>query len=34
MTLEREPSKKKHRTDTNKDANKIKSDNFTMSNKE
>ena len=34
ITLERKPSKKKQRTDTKKDANKIKSDNFTMSSKE
>ena len=31
MTLEREPSKKKQRTDTKKDAKRIKSDNFTRS---
>ena len=29
MTLERKPSKKKQRTDTKKDAKRIKSDNFT-----
>ena len=29
ITLEREPSKKKQRTDTKKDAKRIKSDNFT-----
>ena len=34
ITLEKEPSKKKQRTDTNKDAKKIKSDNFTRSNRE
>jgi hypothetical protein len=34
ITLEREPSKKKQRTDTNKDAKRIRSDNFTRSNKE
>ena len=32
--LEREPSKKKQRTDTKKDTKKIKNDNFTRSNKE
>jgi hypothetical protein len=31
---EREPSKKKHRTDTKKYAKRIKGDNFTRSNKE
>ena len=30
----REPSKKKQRTDTKKDAKRIKSDNFTRSNRE
>ena len=34
ITLDRKPSKKKQRTDTKKDAKKIKSDNFTRSNKE
>ena len=34
ITLERKPSKKKQRTDTKKDAKKIKSDNFTRSNRE
>ena len=34
ITLERKPSKKKQRTDTKKDAKRIKSDNFTRSNKE
>jgi len=34
ITLEREPSKEKHRTDTKKDAKRIKSDNFTRSNRE
>jgi hypothetical protein len=34
ITLEREPSKKKQRTDTKKDAKRIKSDNFTKSNRE
>ena len=34
ITLEREPSKKKQRTDTKKDAKRIKSDNFTRSNRE
>ena len=33
MTLEREPSKKKPRNDTKKAAKRIKSDNFTRSNK-
>ena len=33
ITLEREPSKKKQRTATKKNANKIKSDNFTRSNR-
>ena len=33
-TLERKPSKKKQRTDTKKDANKIKSNNFTGGNRE
>ena len=33
ITLERELSKKKQRTDTKKDAKRIKSDNFTSSNK-
>ena len=32
ITLEREASKKKQRTDTKKDAKRIKSDNFTRSN--
>ena len=32
MTLERNPSKKKQRTDTKKDAKRIKSDNFTSCN--
>ena len=31
ITLEREPSKKKQRTDTKKEANRIKSDKFTRS---
>jgi hypothetical protein len=31
---EREPSKKKQRTDTKKDENRIKSDNFTRDNRE
>ena len=31
---EREPSKKKQRTDTKKDAKKIRSDNFTRNNRE
>ena len=34
ITLEREPSKKKQRTETKKDAKRIKSDNFTRSNRE
>ena len=34
MTLEREQSKKKQRTDTKKDAKRIKSDNFIRSNRE
>ena len=34
ITLERKPSKKKQRTDTKKDAKRIKSDNFTWSNRE
>ena len=34
ITLEREPSKKKQRTDTKNGAKRIKSDNFTRSNKE
>jgi hypothetical protein len=34
ITLEREPSKKKQRTDTKKDAKRIKNDNFTRSNRE
>ena len=34
ITLEREPSKKKQRTDTKKDAKRIMSDNFTRSNRE
>jgi hypothetical protein len=34
ITLERKRSRKKQRTDTKKDANKIKSDNFTRSNRE
>jgi hypothetical protein len=34
ITLERKPSKKKQRTDTKKDAKRIKSDNFTRSNRE
>ena len=34
ITLEREPSKKKQRTDTKKDAKRIKSDNFTRGNRE
>ena len=34
INLEREPSKKKQRTDTKKDAKRIKSDNFTRSNRE
>ena len=33
-TLEREPSKKKQRTDTKKDAKRIKSDNLTRGNRE
>ena len=33
-TLERKPSKKKQRTYTKKDAKRIKSDNFTRSNRE
>ena len=32
--LERKPSKKKRRTDTKKDAKRLKSDNFTRSNRE
>jgi hypothetical protein len=34
ITLEREPSKKKQRTDTKKDAKRITSDNFKRSNRE
>ena len=34
ITLEREPSKKKQRTDTKKNGKRIKSDNFTRSNRE
>jgi hypothetical protein len=34
ITLKREPSKKKQRTDTKKDAKRIKIDNFTRSNRE
>jgi hypothetical protein len=34
ISLEREPSKKKQITDTKKDAKRIKSDNFTRSNRE
>ena len=34
ITLEREPSKKEERTDTKKDEKRIKSDNFTRSNRE
>ena len=34
ITLERKPFKKKQRTDTKKDAKRIKSDNFTRSNRE
>ena len=34
ITLEREPSKKQQRTDTKKNAKRIKSDNFTNSNRE
>ena len=34
LTLERKPSKKKQNTDTKKDAKRIKSDNFTRSNRE
>jgi hypothetical protein len=34
MTLEREPSKKKQRIDTKKDAKRIKIDKFTRSNRE
>ena len=34
ITLERGPSKKKQRTDSQKDAKGIKIDNFTRSNKE
>ena len=34
ITLERKPSKKKKRTDTKKDTKRIKSDNFTRSNRE
>jgi hypothetical protein len=34
ITLEREPSKKKQRTDTKKYAKRIKSDNFTRGNSE
>ena len=33
ITLEREPSKKKQRTETKKDAKRIKSDNFTRRNR-
>ena len=34
ITLEREPSKKEQRTDTKKDAKRIKIDKFTRSNRE
>ena len=34
ITLERKSSKKKQRTDTKKDAKRIKSDNFTRGNRE
>ena len=34
ITLKKEPSKKKQRTDTKKDAKRKKSDNFTRSNRE
>ena len=34
IILEREPSKKKQRTNTKNDAKRIKSENFTRSNKE
>jgi len=34
IILQGEPSKKEQRTDTNKDAKRIKSDNFTRSNRE
>ena len=34
ITLEREPLKKKQRTDTKNDAERIKSNNFTKSNRE
>ena len=34
ITLAREPLKKKQRTDTKKDAKRIKSDNFTRGNRE
>ena len=34
MILEKEPSKKKQKTDTKKDAKRIKIDNFTRCNKE
>ena len=34
ITLEREPSKKKQRSDTKKYAKRIKSDNFTRDNRE
>ena len=34
ITEEREPSKEKQRTDTKKDAMRIKSDNFTRGNRE
>ena len=34
ITLKREPSKKKQRTDTKKDAKRIKSDNFTRGSSE
>ena len=34
ITLERKPTKKKKRTDTKKGAKRIKSDNFTRSNRE
>ena len=34
ITVKREPSKKKQRTDTKKDAKSIKNDNFTRSNRE
>ena len=34
ITLERKPSKKKQKTDTKRDTKRIKSDNFTRSNRE